>query len=76
MIRMFIICAALLQMVEVQRWVMSLGTKMDDCVEKFRQHEIDGQALMLLQEDHLLSQMGLKLGPVLKICAALKNLRG
>ena len=30
--------------------------------------EIDGQALMLLQADHLMSAMSIKLGPALKIC--------
>ncbi|MEQ2199281.1 hypothetical protein XENOCAPTIV_001261 [Xenoophorus captivus] len=38
--------------------------------------EIDGQALLLLTEDHLMTSMNIKLGPALKICAhinALKN---
>ncbi|XP_061614437.1 polyhomeotic-like protein 3 isoform X2 [Phyllopteryx taeniolatus] len=42
----------------------------------FRLQEIDGQALLLLTEEHLMSGMNIKLGPALKICAhinALKN---
>ncbi|XP_061660771.1 polyhomeotic-like protein 3 isoform X2 [Syngnathoides biaculeatus] len=42
----------------------------------FRLQEIDGQALLLLTEEHLMSSMNIKLGPALKICAhinALKN---
>ncbi|KAF6719587.1 Polyhomeotic-like protein 3 [Oryzias melastigma] len=47
-----------------------------DVAEAFRLQEIDGQALLLLTEDHLMSSMNIKLGPALKICAhinALKN---
>lgn len=33
----------------------------------FREHAIDGETLPLLTEEHLLSTMGLKLGPALKI---------
>ncbi|XP_051909629.1 polyhomeotic-like protein 3 isoform X2 [Hippocampus zosterae] len=43
----------------------------------FRLQEIDGQALLLLTEEHLMGSMNIKLGPALKICAhinALKNL--
>ena len=39
-----------------------------DYVEDFMVQEIDGQALMLLQADHLMSAMSIKLGPALKIC--------
>ncbi|XP_005948667.1 nascent polypeptide-associated complex subunit alpha, muscle-specific form isoform X1 [Haplochromis burtoni] len=47
-----------------------------DVAEAFRVQEIDGQALLLLTEDHLMTSMNIKLGPALKICAhinALKN---
>ncbi|XP_031141036.1 polyhomeotic-like protein 3 isoform X2 [Sander lucioperca] len=47
-----------------------------DVAEAFRLQEIDGQALLLLTEDHLMTSMNIKLGPALKICAhinALKN---
>uniref|UniRef100_A0A3Q1JMR8 SAM domain-containing protein n=1 Tax=Anabas testudineus TaxID=64144 RepID=A0A3Q1JMR8_ANATE len=38
-----------------------------DVAEEFRSQEIDGQALLLLTEDHLVSTMNLKLGPALKL---------
>ena len=37
--------------------------------------EIDGQALMLLKADHLMSAMAIKLGPALKICSAIDAMR-
>uniref|UniRef100_A0A3Q0QUQ3 SAM domain-containing protein n=1 Tax=Amphilophus citrinellus TaxID=61819 RepID=A0A3Q0QUQ3_AMPCI len=39
-----------------------------DVAEAFRVQEIDGQALLLLTEDHLMTSMNIKLGPALKIC--------
>lgn len=33
----------------------------------FREQAVDGETLPLLSEEHLLSTMGLKLGPALKI---------
>ena len=44
-----------------------------DYVEDFYSQEIDGQALMLLQADHLMSAMSIKLGPALKICEQVTN---
>ncbi|XP_028832216.1 polyhomeotic-like protein 3 isoform X2 [Denticeps clupeoides] len=43
--------------------------------EEFRSQEIDGQALLLLTEDHLMNAMNLKLGPALKICAQINTLK-
>jgi len=43
--------------------------------EDFAVQEIDGQALMLLKEDHLMSAMGMKLGPALKLCARIDVIR-
>ncbi|RWS11798.1 polyhomeotic-like protein 1 [Dinothrombium tinctorium] len=43
--------------------------------DEFRSQEIDGQALMLLKEDHLMSAMSMKLGPALKICSKINALR-
>lgn len=37
--------------------------------------EIDGQALMLLKADHLMSAMSMRLGPALKICAQIDAMR-
>ncbi|KAK3891231.1 hypothetical protein Pcinc_004873 [Petrolisthes cinctipes] len=44
--------------------------------EDFALQEIDGQALMLLKADHLMSAMSMKLGPALKICAKIESMRG
>ncbi|KAK3104724.1 hypothetical protein FSP39_008686 [Pinctada imbricata] len=44
--------------------------------EEFRSQEIDGQALMLLKEDHLMTTMNMKLGPALKICAKINSIKG
>ncbi|KAG7276508.1 hypothetical protein CRUP_021288 [Coryphaenoides rupestris] len=52
----------------VYRFISSLP----GCVEigeEFRSQEIDGQALLLLKEDHLMGTMNIKLGPALKIYA-------
>ncbi|XP_029929836.1 polyhomeotic-like protein 3 [Myripristis murdjan] len=46
-----------------------------DIAEQFRSQEIDGQALLLLTEDHLVSTMNLKLGPALKLCAHFNSLK-
>ncbi|XP_035239027.1 polyhomeotic-like protein 2 isoform X3 [Anguilla anguilla] len=49
-----------------------------DCqeiAEEFRSQEIDGQALLLLKEDHLMSAMNIKLGPALKIFARISQLK-
>ncbi|XP_018430075.1 PREDICTED: polyhomeotic-like protein 2 [Nanorana parkeri] len=43
--------------------------------EEFRVQEIDGQALLLLKEDHLMSAMNIKLGPALKIYARITMLK-
>jgi len=44
-------------------------------VEDFAQQEIDGQALMLLKADHLMAAMSIKLGPALKICSHIEQIR-
>uniref|UniRef100_A0A8C1MRW5 Polyhomeotic-like protein 3 n=1 Tax=Cyprinus carpio TaxID=7962 RepID=A0A8C1MRW5_CYPCA len=46
-----------------------------DIAAEFRSQEIDGQALLLLTEDHLMSAMNIKLGPALKICAQINALK-
>nr|XP_046227195.1 polyhomeotic-like protein 3 isoform X2 [Scatophagus argus] len=46
-----------------------------DVAESFRLQEIDGQALLLLTEDHLMTSMNIKLGPALKICAHINSLK-
>ncbi|KAJ8021441.1 Polyhomeotic-like protein 2 [Holothuria leucospilota] len=47
----------------------------NDFAEEFHSQEIDGQALMLLKEDHLMTTMNMKLGPALKIISKINSLR-
>lgn len=46
-----------------------------DYVDDFEQQEIDGQALLLLKENHLVNAMGMKLGPALKIVAKVESMK-
>ncbi|XP_050997681.1 sex comb on midleg-like protein 2 [Acomys russatus] len=41
----------------------------------FRQHEIDGKALLLLKSEMMMKYMGLKLGPALKLCYYIEKLK-
>ncbi|XP_030640458.1 polyhomeotic-like protein 1 [Chanos chanos] len=59
---------------EVCRFISSLQG-CEDLAAQFLSQEIDGQALLLLKEEHLMSTMNIKLGPALKICASINNLR-
>ena len=47
----------------------------EELASQFLSQEIDGQALLLLKEEHLMSTMNIKLGPALKICAHINTLR-
>lgn len=58
--------------------VVSFISEIPGCqqyAEKFLEEEIDGQALMLIKEEHLVQTMGLKLGPALKISAHLRSFK-
>ncbi|KAH7983123.1 hypothetical protein HPB52_009316 [Rhipicephalus sanguineus] len=46
-----------------------------DYAEKFRTQEIDGEAMFLLGEDHLITLMDIKLGPALVICSMIRSLQ-
>ncbi|KAE8592781.1 hypothetical protein XENTR_v10018881 [Xenopus tropicalis] len=61
---------------DLSKWtvedVCSFVGSLSGCAEYtqvFREHSIDGETLPLLTEEHLLNNMGLKLGPALKIRA-------
>ncbi|VDK84423.1 unnamed protein product [Litomosoides sigmodontis] len=63
---------------EVASWVL-LVTGNEDCANTFRNQDIDGQSLLLLPDNahnNLVTLLGLKLGPVVKILNALKELSG
>ncbi|XP_062292042.1 LOW QUALITY PROTEIN: polyhomeotic-like protein 1 [Scomber scombrus] len=59
---------------DVSQFISSLQG-CEDLASQFLSQEIDGQALLLLKEEHLMSTMNIKLGPALKICAHINNLR-
>ena len=59
---------------DVGEFLSSLGY--EAYIDKFAEHEIDGRALSLVKDHHLLMTMKLRLGPTLKICEhvqAIKN---
>ena len=58
---------------EVCQFVSSL-TGSSDIAHAFREEHIDGHSLVLMQEDHLLNRMSIRLGPALKIIAQVKKL--
>lgn len=64
----------LLQVSEVCDFIRNLPG-CSDYAEDFAIQEIDGQALMLLKEDHLMTAMAMKLGPALKIVAKIDDMR-
>ncbi|KFO23681.1 Polyhomeotic-like protein 2 [Fukomys damarensis] len=47
-----------------------------DIAKEFHAQEINGQALLLLMENHLMSAMNIKLGPALKISTCISMLEG
>ncbi|XP_058938500.1 polyhomeotic-like protein 1 isoform X4 [Kogia breviceps] len=59
---------------EVYEFIASLQG-CQEIAEEFRSQEIDGQALLLLKEEHLTTAMNIKLGPALKICAKINVLK-
>lgn len=61
-------------MKDVRKFIGEL-TESEEIAADFESHEIDGQALMLLKEDHLIRDMSMKLGPALKIFAKLDTMR-
>ncbi|XP_031582574.1 polyhomeotic-like protein 2 [Oreochromis aureus] len=59
---------------DVYKFISSLPGCLE-IAEEFRSQEIDGQALLLLKEDHLMGTMNIKLGPALKIFAQISMLK-
>ncbi|ESN90610.1 hypothetical protein HELRODRAFT_108682 [Helobdella robusta] len=59
---------------EVYNFIRSL-TGCSLYADDFRKQEIDGQALLLLTEDHLMTAMNVKLGPALKICSNIRAMK-
>ncbi|XP_041077495.1 polyhomeotic-like protein 1 isoform X2 [Polyodon spathula] len=61
-------------MEEVCEFISSLHGCQEVATE-FLAQKIDGQALLLLKEEHLMTAMNIKLGPALKICAHINMLK-
>lgn len=59
---------------EVCDYIRSLAGY-SDYAEDFANHEIDGQALVLLNENHLVNTMNIKLGPALKIMSQIEAIK-
>ena len=61
----------------VERVVQYFSTIQDcwDCVGMFREHELDGSALLLLTHESLVKCLGFKLGPALKVMQHVEELR-
>ncbi|XP_066547670.1 polyhomeotic-like protein 2 isoform X3 [Amia ocellicauda] len=59
---------------DVYKFIRSLPG-CQEIADEFRSQEIDGQAMLLLKEDHLMSAMNIKLGPALKIYARISMLK-
>jgi len=53
---------------------VSALTGSPDIAHAFKEEHIDGHSFVLMQEDHLLTRMSIRLGPALKILAQIKKL--
>ncbi|XP_069126445.1 polycomb protein SCMH1-like [Argopecten irradians] len=60
---------------EVIQFICDTDAALTPHTELFRKHEIDGRALLLLNSDMMMKYMGLKLGPVLKLCNIVEKLK-
>lgn len=62
---------------EVGEFIRSLGTLggYSDYADDFLNHDIDGQALILLNENHLVNNLNMKLGPALKIMQKIEAIK-
>ena len=58
---------------DVSEFLTSLGY--EAYIDKFVEHEIDGRALSLVRDHHLLMTMKLRLGPTLKICEQINAIK-
>ena len=59
---------------DVYNFIMSIPAGCE-YAEQFKAQDIDGHALSMLKEIHLMNAMKMKLGPALKICSLIKKLK-
>lgn len=60
---------------EVVQHITETDPALNTHVDLFRKHEIDGRAFLLLNSDMMMKYLGLKLGPVLKLCNIVEKLK-
>ncbi|XP_071113486.1 polycomb protein SCMH1-like isoform X1 [Haliotis cracherodii] len=60
---------------EVIGYISDTDSGLGQHADLFRKHEIDGKAFLLLNSDMMMKYMGLKLGPVLKLCNIVEKLK-
>ncbi|CAH8651898.1 unnamed protein product [Heterobilharzia americana] len=60
---------------EVYTYITTRDTSLLEAAEKFKHHEIDGQALLLLSMESLRHYMKIKLGPALKMVHLINRLK-
>lgn len=58
---------------EVYRFIILVAG--ESVAEMFRSQEVDGSALSLIRDDHLVNTMQIKLGPALKIINKFNELK-
>lgn len=63
-----------LQATQTARWAQLISGS-TDVANRFLEHEIDGAVLPLLTESQLKTDLGLKLGPTVKIIRHLNELK-
>ncbi|XP_059166365.1 polycomb protein SCMH1-like [Physella acuta] len=60
---------------DVMTYIKETDVGLTPYIEHFRKHEIDGKAFLLLKSEMMLKYMGLKLGPVVKLCNIIDKLK-
>lgn len=58
---------------QVSMFIKKVGFAGYSCV--FKDNDVDGEALLLLREEHILNTLGIKLGPALKLFKLIKKLQ-
>ena len=60
---------------DVVTWLSQSGHGDPDIIEKFKEHEIDGKALLILKEDDLKSMSGFRIGAMKRLYISIKQLQ-
>ena len=65
----------LFQVSDVKEFIQRMFPNMTEISNEFESQDIDGRALMLIKEDHIIDILNIKLGPALKLGSKLKLLK-